>query len=70
MKTTAFTLTDETGRKIKGTVAETGGFLNIAVDGYGNCVSLDWTSRGLRLLVNADPETDEPEIINLRSDAD
>ncbi len=63
--THTFELTDEKDRKLPVTVVVAGTFLNIFVEGYGNQVSLDWYDDKLRLLVNADPQKEEPEITEL-----
>lgn len=46
-------------------VEECGTFLNIRPSGYGNPVSLDFYEGKLRLLVNADPDEEEPLVIDL-----
>lgn len=66
-KKALFILTDEEGNRLSVEVEECGTFLNLTPEGYGNPVSLDFYNGRLRLLVNTDPDEEEPVIIDLES---
>jgi hypothetical protein len=58
------------GRTLAVEVVAAGGFLNLLPVGYGNPVSLDFNDGELRVLVNPDPDKEEPDIIPLKPEAE
>ncbi len=64
-----FTLRDPATDKIINVEVEAvGTFLNLRPTGYGNPVSLDFYGGRLCVLVNDDPDEEEPTIIELTPD--